>query len=44
VRVTLGQRQRIYNAVTEGEELPTSTRVKVTRVNQDNTLTVARAS
>lgn len=43
VRMTLSQRQRIYNAVTEGDELPTSTRVKVTRVNQDNTLTVARA-
>jgi membrane protein implicated in regulation of membrane protease activity len=43
VRVTLSQRQRIYNAVTEGEELPSSTRVRVTKVNQDNTLTVARA-
>ncbi len=43
VRVTIEQRQRIYNAVTEGEELPTGTRVKVTNANQDNTLTVARA-
>ncbi len=43
VRVTLAQRQRIYNAVTEGEELPSNTRVRVTKVNQDNTLTVARA-
>lgn len=43
VRITVQQRQRIYNAVTEGEALPTSTRVKVTRVNGDNTLTVIRA-
>ncbi len=43
VRVTVHQRQRIYNASSEGEELPTGTRVRVTRVNDDNTLTVARA-
>src|SRR6185295_12813189 len=43
VRVTLQERQRIWNAITEGEALPTSTRVKVTRVNDDNTLTVSQA-
>ena len=43
VRVNIGDRQRIYNAVSGGEELPTGTRVRVTKVNQDNTLTVARA-
>lgn len=43
VRVTLEARQRIWNAVTEGEALPTSTRVRVTRVNDDNTLTVSQA-
>ncbi|MCW5775262.1 MAG: NfeD family protein [Phycisphaeraceae bacterium] len=43
VRVVLDQRQRTYTATTEGEELPTGTRVRVTRVNEDNTLTVARA-
>ncbi len=43
VRVTLQARQRIWNAITEGEALPTSTRVKVTRVNDDNTLTVSQA-
>lgn len=43
VRMTIQNRQRIYNAVTLGEDLPTSTRVRVTQVNEDNTLTVARA-
>ncbi|MFM9994281.1 MAG: hypothetical protein ACKVU4_00610 [Phycisphaerales bacterium] len=43
VRVVVQQRQRTYNAVTEGDELATGTRVKITRVNEDNTLTVARA-
>ncbi len=43
VRVTLQERQRIWNAITEGEALPTSTRVRVTRVNDDNTLTVSQA-
>jgi hypothetical protein len=43
VRVTIDQQQRIYNAVTNGEDLPTTTRVRVTRANDDNTLTVARA-
>lgn len=41
VRVTLQARQRIWNAITDGEALPTSTRVRVTRVNDDNTLTVS---
>ena len=43
VRVTVENRQRIYNAVTTGEDLPTGTRVRVVKVNDDNTLTVARA-
>jgi membrane protein implicated in regulation of membrane protease activity len=43
VRLTVKQRQRIYNAVTSGEDLPTGTRVRVVRINDDNTLTVARA-
>ena len=43
VRVTLDSRQRIYNAVTRGEDLATGTRVKVVNVNDDNTLTVVRA-
>lgn len=43
VRVTIGDRQRIYNASTEAEPLPTGTRVKVVGVNNDNTITVIRA-
>jgi len=43
VRVVIGARQRIYNASTESEPLPTGTRVKVVGVNNDNTLAVVRA-
>jgi membrane protein implicated in regulation of membrane protease activity len=43
VKVTVSQHQRIYNAVTGGEDLPSGTRVRVVKVNDDNTLTVARA-
>lgn len=43
VRITIGDRQRIYNASTDAEPLPTGTRVKVIGVNNDNTLTVIRA-
>lgn len=43
VRVIIGERQRIYNAVSEGEALPTRTRVRVVKVNDDRTLTVMRA-
>ncbi len=41
VRLVINERQRIWNAVTEGEALPRRARVRVTRVNQDHTLTVA---
>jgi membrane protein implicated in regulation of membrane protease activity len=43
VRVIVNNRQRIYNASSEGEALPTNARVRVTRVNDNNTLTVTRA-
>lgn len=43
VRVIVSGRQRIYNAASEGAELPTGSRVRVTRVNENNTLTVAPA-
>jgi membrane protein implicated in regulation of membrane protease activity len=43
VRVVVNGRQRIYNAVTEGQELTRNTRVRVARVNDDNTLTVTPA-
>ncbi|MBX3358405.1 MAG: hypothetical protein KF745_08250 [Phycisphaeraceae bacterium] len=41
VRLVIGSRERIVNAVSEAGELPTRTRVRVTRVNEDNTVTVA---
>lgn len=41
IRLVIEERQRMYSAITEGDELPTNTRVRVTRVNSDNTLTVA---
>lgn len=40
VQVVINERSRIYNAVTEGQEIPTHSRIRVTRVNDDNTLTV----
>lgn len=43
VKVIIGNRQRIYNAVSESEPLPTNTRVRVVRVNDNNTLTVSRS-
>ena len=43
IRINVQQRQRIINAVSEGGALPTSSRVRVTRVNDDNTLTVSPA-
>ncbi|MFT7462097.1 MAG: hypothetical protein ACI9EF_000434 [Pseudohongiellaceae bacterium] len=43
VRVVVRDRQRIYDAITQGEELPTKTRVRVLAVNDDNTLMVTLA-
>lgn len=44
VRVTINNRQRIYNATsTAAADLTPSTRVRVVQVNDDNTLTVAPA-
>ena len=40
VRVVISKHDRIYDAVTEGEALPSHTRVRITRVNEDNTVTV----
>ncbi len=40
VRVIVDDRDRIYNAVTEGEEIPRRSRVRVIKVNDDNTLLV----
>ncbi len=43
VRLTIGDRQRAFTAVTEGEALPAGTRVRVTKVNSNQTVTVVRA-
>ena len=41
VRVTINDRQRIFNAVTEDEEpLPTKRQVRIVRTNDDNSVTV----
>lgn len=44
VQVVVRERQRTYNAVTEGEPLVTHQRVRITRVNEDNTVTVVPAA
>lgn len=41
VRVVINERLRTYNAITEGDAIASQTRVRVTRVNGDNSLTVA---
>lgn len=43
VRITIDGRQRIYNAVSQGEDLATGTRVRVLHAEEDSTLTIARA-
>jgi hypothetical protein len=43
VKVTIRDRQRVYNAVSEGGEIATGTRVRVVRVNENNTITVRPA-
>jgi hypothetical protein len=41
VRVIIQDRQRVYNAISDFEAIPTNTRVRVMRINDDNTITVA---
>jgi hypothetical protein len=43
VRLVIEERQRIYNAISGEDDLPRGTRVKVVKINDDNTVTVARA-
>ncbi len=40
VQIVVNGRQRTYNAISEGEAIATSTRIRVMRVNEDRTLTV----
>ncbi|MHC4908560.1 MAG: hypothetical protein ACYTF9_02415 [Planctomycetota bacterium] len=42
VRLVINGRQRIFNAVTEGDTIDRGAQVRVMRVNDDNSLTVAR--
>lgn len=44
IRLVLSKRQRTYNAVSVGPELPTRQRVVVLEVNDDNSLTVGPES
>lgn len=43
IKLVIGDRQRIFDAVTSGDALPTRTRVRVIAVNDDRTLTVGAA-
>lgn len=43
VRVTIGDRQRAFTAITDGDALASGTRVRVTRINSNQTVTVVRA-
>ena len=40
VRIVVDNRQRIYKAVSDGDAIPTGSRIRVTEVNSDRTLTV----
>ena len=43
VRVVIENRERFYKAITEGEALPTSEKVRVVSLNDDNSVTVVKA-
>lgn len=43
VRLNIGERQRAFTAITEGETLASGTRVRVTKINSNQTVTVVRA-
>lgn len=40
VRLVINDRARIYNAISDGSEFPSHTRVRVVKANDDNTITV----
>ena len=41
--MVVDNRERFYNAVTDGDAIESNSRVRVTEVNDDNTVTVSRA-
>ncbi len=43
VRVVIDDRERFYKAITEGEALPRSEKIRVVSINQDNSVTVTKA-
>ena len=43
VRLLIGNRERFLNAVTDAEPIESNVRVRVTAINDDNTVTVSRA-
>jgi hypothetical protein len=43
VRVVVDDRQRIYNAISDGDAIGSNSRVRVIGVNDDNTITVTHA-
>ncbi len=43
VRVVVDDRQRYYQAITDGEALPSQTRVRVVGINADNSVTVTKS-
>lgn len=42
VKLVISSRQRLLNAITDHEQIDTNTRVRVVKVNENNTVTVAR--
>jgi membrane protein implicated in regulation of membrane protease activity len=44
VRIALEDRERFYEAVSDGEAIETGARARIVRANPDNTVTVSRAS
>ena len=42
VRVVVGDRLRFYNAVSQGDAIESQTTVRITGINEDNSVTVAR--
>ena len=40
VKLIVNQRSRIYSAISEGDEITTKTRVRVVKINDDNSVTV----
>jgi hypothetical protein len=42
VRLVVDDRERFYNAVTDGDAIESHARVRITEVNDDNTVTVTR--